>query len=374
MNFILIVLINVFFMFSPYIYNTYQAVYLAQIQCSDTLIGLVTGMTYFVTIFLPLLFGIGADRMGRQKPFAVIGMALLMAGALIKMLFPNAIGFLMGNILIGAGNSGGAAIYMLLVDCYEKSKLTKAFAIFNCIGNGSILAAYLLATGMYSIWGMKMISAVSTITGAAGFLLCLFITENPKEADRSFDLTKFLILFKNRRFLFYNVLYALFGCVVAITVLTSLHMQQNGNGNLAIGIVSNLYVLFSTVFPMVLNRIMNGNKNRLMQILSLGIIGYCILCPVITDPGILCILQILVGTQSLLAIICQSEAVKAVPDNQRTTALSVNLGFNSIGAWIIPIIGGRITETSTMHMSFYFMAAICGIAVLLMGIYERKGK
>ena len=97
--------IIVLFWFAQYVYIPYQTPFLTAINVASNLIGLVVGAYGLSQLLLRIPIGMLADWYLNHKLLIIFGTSLSGFASLIRLVFPNGIGFLIGNIISGIASS-----------------------------------------------------------------------------------------------------------------------------------------------------------------------------------------------------------------------------------------------------------------------------
>lgn len=181
-------------------------------------LGKVSSLNALAGVVAFSLWGNLSDRMGRRRPFLILGM----------------IGFCLCTLLIGMGHNvtqvlisgmvGGflmAAVTpvstALIIDSVPEKKLPQSFGRFYLIGGWSFVAALVLGVIWLAFfsqwwgtaWAMRSLFLFAAVAASLSLILCLLWIEEPKQiSSRSCFkpslLGRFSVAISERRALFYS--------------------------------------------------------------------------------------------------------------------------------------------------------------------------
>lgn len=91
-------IIMILYWFSLYTYIPFQVPYLYALNVTPSIVGIILGLYGASQMILRFPFGIISDYFGKYKIFIVLGSLLSAVSCIIKIVYPSANGFLVGNI------------------------------------------------------------------------------------------------------------------------------------------------------------------------------------------------------------------------------------------------------------------------------------
>ena len=159
---------TVFLYLSLYLYVPFLPLRAAELGASNTMIGAVVAGFAVGQVVLRLPIGIGADLIGRRKPFAVGSLVLATLGGLGRALAPNTAMLLAARLLTGASVAGWVAITILFSSYYRPDDTPKAMSrIMTVWALGLVLGTF--AGGVVAdLLGVKATFWGAVIAGAIG--------------------------------------------------------------------------------------------------------------------------------------------------------------------------------------------------------------
>ncbi|MBT3943435.1 MAG: MFS transporter, partial [Chloroflexi bacterium] len=134
---------TIFLYLSLYLYVPFLPLRAAELGASNTMIGVVVAGFAVGQVVLRLPIGIGADLIGRRKPFAVGSLVLATIGGLGLALAPNTGMLLAARLLTGASVAGWVAITVLFSSYYRPEDTSKAMSrIMTVWAAGLVLGTF----------------------------------------------------------------------------------------------------------------------------------------------------------------------------------------------------------------------------------------
>ena len=134
---------TIFLYLSLYLYVPFLPLRAAELGASNTMIGLVIAGFAVGQVVLRLPIGIGADLIGRRKPFAVGSLVLATVGGLGLALAPNTGMLFAARLLTGASVAGWVAITVLFASYYRPDDTAKAMSrIMTVWAAGLVLGTF----------------------------------------------------------------------------------------------------------------------------------------------------------------------------------------------------------------------------------------
>ncbi|MBO5245183.1 MAG: MFS transporter, partial [Selenomonadales bacterium] len=108
---------------------------------------------------------------------------------------------------------------------------------------------------------------------------------------------------------------------------------------------------------------------------SLALVFYCVLVPHAPTALAFYGVQMFAGVSTgVLFSYCTSEAMQAVPQSKRSTAMGYHQALYAIGMTVMPVITGNIVAAYGMASAFYFLAATSLVGVIVSYLfYQRQG-
>ena len=197
-------IIMILYWFSLYTYIPFQVPYLYALNVTPSIVGIILGLYGASQMILIFPFGIISDYFGKYKIFIVLGSLLSAVSCIIKIVYPSANGFLVGNILTGVAASTWLMYMVLYYSYFDRSKEHMAASkclVANVIG---MFLGFLFATIFYQKFGMNLMLIAAALAAFAATILALFLKEEKREKKN--NIKDLILVIKNKRLLFFSVL------------------------------------------------------------------------------------------------------------------------------------------------------------------------
>ncbi len=374
----LLLLIVSMFWFAQYVYVPYQTPFLYELGTSSALVGIVVG-AYGLTQFLARMpIGLLADRVGRHKGFIVFGVASAGLASLLRVLMPNAEGFLLGNLLSGLASGMWISFMVLFATYFAADKLQQSTGRIIAANNIGIFCGFVLSMVSYELYGMGFLCMTGAVVSGIALILSLMIREDRTERT-PLPVRELVTVYKNKRLILFSM-FALIQQGIMMSTSMSFTAQAArliGATEWEIGMCAVVYIIaavLSSYFAASEFAARIGAKVW-VPLSSLALAFYCIFVPQAPTALAFYGVQIFAGISTgVLFSYCTSEAMQEIPQTKRSTAMGYHQALYAIGMTIMPVITGRIVEGYDMATAFYFLAVTSLIGVVIsLNFYRAKG-
>lgn len=377
---ILLLIIVTLFWFAQYVYIPFQNPYLVMCNVSSNMIGIIIGSYGISQCLLRLPIGVFADSIGKHKCFILLGVAFASLGSCMRVIIPNGDGFLIANILSGIASSTWISYMIHYTRYFSKDNQQKATSNIILVNNLGMLLGFVISTLFYDKLGMRFLCTMSALSGVVGTILALFIKDHPsdyKEFNSNKSSIKYLLICKNKRLIFFSILALIQQGIQMSTTMsfTTQILKDLGASSFIVGLSSIVYMLsavLSAGFASSKFCAKGGAKLWIPTVFSL-ITVYCIIVSTMNSIPIIFLLQILPGMSTgILCSYLTSEAMKAVPQYQKSTAMGFFQAVYAIGMSIFPMIVGKIASTISIKNGYFLLALISIFGAMVSIIYYRN--
>lgn len=374
----LLLVIVILFWFAQYVYIPFQNPYLAICNVSANMIGTIIGAYGISQCLLRLPVGIFADSIGKHKYFIFLGIAFAGLASCVRVIIPNGEGFLIANILSGIASSTWISYMVHYTGYFSNEEQQKGTSNIILVNNLGMLLGFIVSTLFYDKFGMRFLCTMSAISGMVGTVLALNIKDHKnKEFIRNVPFSKYASICKNKRLIFFSVLALIQQGIQMSTTMsfTTQILKDLGAASLIVGLSSILYMVsavLSAGFASSKFCIKNGPKLWIFIVFSLISI-YCVIVPTTTSILAIFLLQILPGMSTgILFSYLTSEAMKEVPQYQKSTAMGFFQAVYAIGMSIFPMIVGKIDSAASIKNGYFILALTAVFGAITSVIYYRN--
>ncbi|WP_456059762.1 MFS transporter [Brachyspira pilosicoli] len=370
-------IIMILYWFSLYTYIPFQVPYLYALNVTPSIVGIILGLYGASQMILRFPFGIISDYFGKYKIFIVLGSLLSAISCIIKMVYPTANGFLVGNILTGVAASTWLMYMVLYYSYFDRSKehmVASKCLVANVIG---MFLGFLFATIFYQKFGMNLMLIAAALAAFAATILALFLKEEKREKKN--NIKDLILVIKNKRLLFFSVLSIIEqGIHMAASVSFTLNrIKELGGASYLVGIASLLNMFFAIVSAYIASTSFASKRGSKFYVpFSFVLLGlYCVAVILTKNIFVIVASQILSGLSiGMLASYLTSEALIEINRDKKSSAMGFYQTAYSIGIFIYPIITGKIVEMYSIEMAYIFLTASAVICAFIALLYYKKVK
>lgn len=370
-------IIMILYWFSLYTYIPFQVPYLYALNLTPSIVGIILGLYGASQMILRFPFGIISDYFGKYKIFIVLGSLLSAVSCIIKIVYPSANGFLVGNILTGVAASTWLMYMVLYYSYFDRSKEHMAASkclVANVIG---MFLGFLFATIFYQKFGMNLMLIAAALAAFAATILALFLKEEKREKKN--NIKDLILVIKNKRLLFFSVLSIIEqGIHMAASVSFTLNrIKELGGASYLVGIASLLNMFFAIVSAYIASTSFASKIGSKFYVpFSFVLLGlYCVAVILTKNIFVIVASQILSGLSiGMLASYLTSEALIEINRDKKSSAMGFYQTAYSIGIFIYPIITGKIVEMYSIEMAYIFLTASAVICAFIALLYYKKVK
>jgi MFS family permease len=364
------------FWFAQYVYVPYQTPFLIEMGTTSAMVGIVVG-AYGLTQFLARMpIGLAADRIGRHKGFIVFGVAAAGLASVLRVMFPNAEGFLAANLLSGLASGMWISFMVLFATYFAREKLQQSTGRIIAANNIGIFCGFLLSTVSYASSGMSFLCMAGALVSGAALVLSLCIREE-KVAREPLQVRELITVYKDKRL----ILFSMFALVQqGIMMSTSMSFtaeaaRRIGATEWEIGMCAVVYIIAAVIssYFAASDFASRFGAKVWVPLSSLALVFYCVLVPHAPTAVAFYGVQMFAGISTgVLFSYCTSEAMQDVPQTKRSTAMGYHQALYAIGMTVMPVITGNIVSAYGMDIAFYFLAFTSLLGVLVSYLFYRS--
>lgn len=372
----LLLMIVSMFWFAQYVYVPYQTPFLIEMGTPTAVVGIVVG-AYGLTQFLARMpIGLAADRVGRHKGFIIFGVAAAGLASVLRIVMPDADGFLAANLLSGLASGMWISFMVLFATYFAQDKLQKATGRIIAANNIGIFCGFLLSTVSYASYGMGFLCLAGALVSGAALLLSLGIREE-RVVREPLPVRELITVYKDKRL----ILFSMFALVQqGIMMSTSMSFtaeaaRRIGATEWEIGMCAVVYIIAAVVSSYFAASDLASRYGAKVWVpmSSMALVIYCLLVPHAPTALAFYGVQLFAGISTgVLFSYCTSEAMQEVPQSKRSTAMGYHQALYAIGMTVMPVITGNIVAACGMANAFYFLAATSLVGVVVSYLFYRQ--
>jgi MFS family permease len=370
---LLFTLVTLLYWTSMYIYVPTLSPYLKNAGYSLQFIGIVLGSYGFVQMLIRFPLGISSDRLGRRRPFILLGM-LTAAGSCLLFLIPDSwVWPLAGRIVAGICASTWVAFTVMYASYFGSGSTGKAMGNISLMTVGGQMVGMLLSGALADRLNGTAPFLVGALAAACGLLLAFGLKEQApaqtKQSAMSFSRIKEVV--SNTTLLRVSLLSILAHGILFITMFgfTPLKATELGANGAQLTLLVFSFMLPHAVASFgsaawIVPRL--GYRRTLLAGFILS--GICTgLMPFMPSMTWLYVTQALNGLgQGLHLPLLLGLAIADVDNANRATAMGMYQALYAIGMFSGPFLAGWLNETWGLDSGFAFGAILAaGAATLL---------
>lgn len=367
-----------FFWVSLYLYVPILPLRAESLGASLSMVGAVIASYAIAQVLLRIPIGVGADLLGRRKPFAAGALAVSALGALGLALAPTPWALFAARTLTGVGAAGWVAISVLFASYFPPSRAAHAMSRVMVI-NGVALVLATLAGGLLS----DRFGAQSTFYGgaAAGLLgaFALFFAKEPEIPKRAgYSLGTFLEVLRVPLLLLVGVIGILFQFVwfAGTFSFVPVYAARLGASDAQVGYITTAQLATSVVGSIVSVWVLRRFGPRRSILGGLLIMAAAMLAvPFISNVAILGASQSVGGLgRGLANTVLMGLTLRAVVPEQRATSMGIFQAIYAVGMLSGPAVSGFVADAAGLDSVFFLAAGVAcvGGALGLLRVVPRE--
>ena len=365
------------FWFSLYLYIPYLTPHLLSMGISASLTGIIFAAHAFVQMIARFPMGIAASRRGTHKQTIVMGMAMTSVSAAVMYWFPSAAMLCIGNALSGYAGAAYIGFTVVYGQYYPAKQSDRAMGRLSAIVESGILASFILGGFLDAAGGIHLIFLVACLSGAAGFVLSLFVKDVklPKSTE---SMSAIRQVVSNKSLLLSSILCILLKMIVFGTAFgfSPKLARDIGARGVELGFINALFIAAS-VLSSILVTTKLGRRIGDVRLSTLGfalLTLYCAILPGIHSIPLFMAVQFVGGLgYASLAAIFMSNATRTLPDSQKSAGQGLYQALNSLGSTLGPIMIGVFVDLFSYAAAFLAAACVAAVGWILSLYTGAKG-
>jgi MFS family permease len=354
---------------SLYFYVPFLPLRALELGASNTVIGFVIASYAIAQVALRIPVGVGADLIGRRRPFAVLALAAAAGGALWLALAPSPFSMFFARSLTGVAGAGWVAVSVLYASYFTTAETGHGMSRLMLInGLGLVLATF--AGGIIAdIWGTTATFYAGVILGVIGTVLMMVAPEPPVRDRQPYSKATFFEVARNPLLIVVSVIGITTQFVSFATSFgfVPVYAESIGASNSEVGYLTTVMFAMSmagTVATPLLVRWFGYRGTLIFSAVAVAIGAGVV--PFLDDIYWLGASQAVngVGRGAMNAALI-TLSVLAVAPAQRATAMGVYQAIYAIGMLAGPILAGTIADGIGIDAVFYVCVFVSMTGVAL---------
>ncbi len=344
-----------------------------ELTLSNAQVGVLAGAAFFTQIFVPFLFGIPADKIGK-RPFLILAACLFVTAMFLFFTAKSFPALLTAALVAGAGFGTMEGLYLSVLADYYPEKITRYNNFAQMVfGLGAFLGPLVAYALIKNGWLWRQVFIGPMILFCTVFIL-LLIMRLQKKREMLADGTEKPIsfsLFKEP--LFYMLLIWIMIYVGIETCLVSfadLYIAHDLNAPDISALSISLFWLMM-VPSRLLGGLMKKNHMRLLILFCALIIVLSLLTGFVQNgyAALACV--------AVAGFLCGPIWPTVFSFNQRAfpqatgTVGSFGSGFSGIGGFALPALVGFLSEGKPLSTVYYLTAAAAAV-MLVVGLVAGR--
>jgi len=353
-----------------------------ELHSAAAILGIIEGVSDFSSSFIKTFAGWYSDKVGKRKPFIILGYVMTgffipiigFATHWIHVLIARTLGWLGRGIRSPARDA-------LLSDSVDEETRSRSFGFERMMDTTGAILGPALAFFLLPILGVRNIFFLALIPGMLAVIAVLMVREKYKTKKTKIEFWKTIKSMPAdfKRFLLAAAVFGIANFANTFLVLRVMEALKPSMGTLAAGsIATGLYVLLNVgaaIFAFVFGNL--GDKMSKRFLLGLGYAIFAVYCTgFVMLPSTIAsfvILFMLAGVETgLIDVMERAYAADLLIKNIRGTGFGLLNTVNGIGDFASSIIAGALWTALSFGWSFIYGAIFAIIAIGILLVQNRK--
>ena len=376
----ILLIIVALFWFAQYVYIPYQTPYLAAINVSTSIIGVIVGSYGISQLALRLPVCILADLRPNHRLFISLGTLCAGVASLFRIFFQSGTGFLLGNVFSGFASATWISFMVYYLSLHDNQMQTAATGKIIMTNNIGMLIGFITSSLLYNHIGMTNICLLSVLGGFSGFVISLKLKKTDTNIEIAVNVKELLAVGKQPKLILFSFLALIQQGIQMSTTMsfTNQLLKEQGATDFQVGLSSITYMLSAVIFSRIGSGIsLNYQRRKWLTFSSFGLLAlYCFTVPLANVLPVFYLLQLIpgVGTGILFSLLT-SEAMEGIELNKKSSAMGFFQAIYAIGMTLFPVIVGAINNALNLKIAYWVLSGISlvgGVVVLVYYTGQKK--
>jgi len=354
---------------SLYLYVPVLPLHAEDLGATPTMIGIVVAAYAIGQVALRIPIGVGADLLGRRKPFALACLLASAVGALWLALAPDPWSLFAARTVTGVAAAGWVAVSVLFASYFPPHRITAAMAAVMTVNGIGLVVATLVGGLMAEHLGTDSTFYACAAVALLGTALLAAAPEPPLGQRPAYSLGTFLRVLKS------PLLLQIAAIGIALQFVTfgagfgflPVYAESIGATKSHVGYLTTTLLTASVL----------GTLASVFLVRRLGNRGAILLCcavmtisvgavPLVSTLLPLGALQVLNGAgRGAVQTILMGLSLRAAPPAERATAMGAYQAIYAVGMFAGPAVSGPIADSLGLNAVFYLGAGVAALGALI---------
>ena len=362
--------VTALFWFAMYTYVPILAPYVEHLGGSLSMAGLVVGAYGVTQMVIRIPLGFTSDRLGRRKPFVIIGLCLTVMSSLGLGLAQRPVTALVHRGLAGFAAGTWVAFTVLFTSYFPRNETARAMGLIMFATTMGQTIATTLGGILMDFFGWGAPFYVGAAAGLIGLALSFAVQEGKALEARSMDLSDLRRVGSEKLLLRVSIIAVLLQALAFASVygFTPTYAVSLGAGGTELSILALVSALPTALVSLGLGPLSDRFGERRLLTAALALFAAAVMVvPLCTTLGALYLTQALgaLGRGAAFPIL-MGLSIKEVADKYRATAMGFFQSIYALGMTAGPALMGFLGDTVGLRLGFGILGARgLGAAVLV---------
>jgi MFS family permease len=373
-----IILIVVFlFWVSLYVYVPTLPVYVESKVENLAWVGFILATYGIWQMIIRLPLGIASDRVGRRKPFVIVGLVLSALGSIVMGNAKGTTGLAVGRSLSGLGASTWVTLLIFFNSMFSPQDAVRATSLLTLVNSvGRTLATGVTGT-LADLGGDMLPFAVAAGAGVIAILTMFFVRERrlPKKNASGKEIFTLItrrdvllpsLLNMVRQYVTYGVTFSFIPILASQIGATDVELSLLASMNIAMGIGGNLFAAMAA----------KKMGSRKLIFVSIYLMTSAVaLAAVASNLPIIFVAQFFNGLAAGIGYpVLMGSSIENVSEGERATAMGLHQAVYAIGMSVGPWMSGILADSlGIQHMFAWTAVAFLGLSLIGARMLRAEG-
>lgn len=354
------------FWMSIYSFQSYVVPELERMGALASLTGLISGVYGFTQLCLRMPLGMCAGRLGRQKPFVVLGCAFSALACAGAFLFYTPAGFLFFRAACGFAASTWVSFTVLYGSYFQSGEAPRRITLLNLANQAGQLGGYFLAAALAVRLPVRSALPAGFVLALAAMAGALTLREASAPTGPVLRLRELAAAARNRYLLVCSLpamlLYLIAqGTCQSFTATLATALGATASQLSALNIVMSATVVAGNL--VTVQKLLPRFGARKLVAAGFGCaFFYCILAPLAGRLWVLFAAQPLIGAAyALVAAVLLGQCIRDIAPPLRSAAMGFFQALYGAGMALGPVLSGMLIDMAGIRFAYF---ALAGVAAL----------